>query len=147
MAVQTRLDVSNVPFIRNGTALVKYGTIVQDAGRSGDLVANTVLSYDPATAKWHPFTDETATDGTQFPKGINVHTITEAAIAAGDVADVAIWVKGEIVDSGQLVIENSLTLATVINAPAGINITVEECLRYTNIYVEDTVDVDGYENT
>ena len=50
------------------------------------------------------------------------------------------------VDQGQLVIENSKTLATEITVPTNFKITVEEALRYTGIFVEYTIDIDGYEN-
>lgn len=150
MSVQVSQNTSNVPFVRQGfpIALEKESeTIVQDAGRSGDMVAKTLMVYDPATGKWTSFTDETATDGTQFPRGILLKTIPEADIVAGDVEDVPILVGGAIVDQNQVVIENSKTLATVINSPAGINVTVEDFLRSLSIFMEDTVDVDGYENS
>jgi hypothetical protein len=111
------------------------------------MVRNTVMAYDPATGKWNSFTDETATDGTQFPKGILMADLTEAEIVAGDVVDVPILVGGCCtVDVGLLVIENSKTLATVINVPAGINTTVEDELRKIGIFVESGIAVDRLEN-
>lgn len=147
MSVQSSANVTNHPFILNENSKVKEAeTLVQDAGRSGDLARHTVMSYDPATAKWHPFTDETATDGTQFPRGIVMAAVEEAAIKAGDVANIPILIGDAVVDSNQLVIENSKTLATVINAPAGINISVEEALRLMGIFVADTISIEEFEN-
>lgn len=142
MAVQVKTDLSNKPFILALMGLVKSAQVVaQDAGRSGDLVFGTLMAYNPTTAKWVPFTDETATDGTQIPKGIIMRTLTEAEIQAGDVAAVPILVGNAIIDTAQLVIENSKTLATVVNVPAGLNQSVEDLLRWAGIYTEDTIDI------
>ena len=122
-------------------ALVKDAeTVAQDAGRVGDMVVNTLMAYNPSTKVWVAFVDETGTNGTQFPRGILMRTLTEAEIKAGDVADVPILVGEAIVDLAQLVIENSKTLDTVINSPAGINIRVEDYLRLLNIYMESVID-------
>ena len=98
--------------------------------------------------KWEPFTDETETDGTQWPRGIIMKTYAQADIVAGDIADVPIVAGGMglVIDDGQLVIENSKTLATVINVPAGTNKTVETVLREIGIFVQVTVDIDAYQN-
>lgn len=148
MSVQTRQDNVNFPFIRAGTTYTKESqTVVQDAGRSGAMAKNTVMAYDPATSKWNSFTDETATDGTQFPRGILLATLSEAEIKAGDVVNVPILVGGCCtVDLDLLVIENSKTLATVINVPAGLNTTVELELRKLGIFVEAGIAVDRLEN-
>jgi len=150
MSVEVRNDVSNVPFIRMGMPAAvqrEAETVAQDAGRTSDMVAKTLMSYDPAAGKWVPFTDETGTDGTQFPRGVLLKTLAEADIVAGDIDNVPILVGACILDRDQLVIENSKTLATVINSPAGVNITVEDHLRTLGLYMESTVDVDGLENS
>lgn len=148
MTVQTRLDNVNLPFIRSGSTFVKEAeTVVQDAGRTTDMAKNTVMAYDPATQKWNSFTDETATDGTQFPRGILLATLSTAEIVAGDVVDVPILVGGCCtVDSDRLVIENSKTLDTVINEPLNTNTTVEVELRKLGIFVEAGITVDRLEN-
>lgn len=149
MAVQASENQTNYPFILNGPSKVKEAEIVvQDAGRvTGDLLRHTVMSFDPTTGLWHPFTDETAADGTQFPRGISMAAIEEAAIIAGNVPNIPILVGGWcVVDLNQLVIENSLTLATVVNVPAGIFLSVEECLRLVSIYVGDTISIEEFEN-
>lgn len=43
MAVQTQMNISNIPFIRNGIAATKDLTILQDAGRSTALAPYTVM--------------------------------------------------------------------------------------------------------
>lgn len=149
MAVQSSTNNITVPFIRDGVAYVKDNeTLLQDAGRSGNMVAYTLMAYNPTSAKWVPFSNEAATDGTQWPRGILMKTYTEAAIKAGDIADVPIIVggKGLVIDEGQLVIENSKTLATIINSPAGTNKNVENVLSEIGIFAQVTVDIDAYQN-
>jgi hypothetical protein len=149
MTVQARLDISNIPFLRAGPALmIDDAVIAQDAGRSGDMVPYTLLAYNPTTQKWVPFTDETAVDGTQYPKGILVNrTLEEADIQAGDISNVGVYVGRMIVDEDQLVIENSKTLDTIVNIPAGYNTSVKDLLKQIDIYTEATIDVDGFENS
>ena len=148
MPVQNRADYSNIPFVRTGTPFYKEAeTVLTDAGRSGDMVANTVMAYDSALAKWVPFTDETAVDGTQIPRGFLKAALSEAEIKAGDVLNVSILVGGCCtVDRGQVVVENSKTLATVVDVPTNLKASVEDLLRWTGIFVESTIDVDAYEN-
>jgi len=149
MAVQASTNNITVPFVRDGVPYVKDNEVLlQDAGRSGDMVAYTLMAQNPSTLKWVPFSDETATDGTQWPRGILMRTYTEAAIKAGDIVDVPIVVggKGLVIDEGQLVIENSKLLTTVINVPAGTNKTVETVLSEIGIFVQVTVDIDAYQN-
>jgi hypothetical protein len=148
MAVQNRVDNVNKPFILTGDGVTKRATVAQDAGRTADMERNTVMAYDPTNANWVPWTDETATDGTQYPKGILLATLATAEIVAADVEDVPILVGKDItVDQDQLVIENSLTLATIVNIPAGFNTSCEDLLRYTGIWMQDTIDIDDLENT
>jgi len=147
MTVQARLNTDTTKLLKSGFALVKENeTLKQDAGRSGNLAPYTLLSYDATNAKWVPFTDETATDGTEFPTGVYVGTdaLTEAAIKAGDIVGIPVLVGAACtIDSAKLVIENSKTLATKI---ATLNISVEQCIRWAGIFVESTIDIDGYEN-
>jgi hypothetical protein len=150
MAVQARRDNTNFPFILNGMALTKGDqTVVQDAGRATAMALYTVMTYDPATAKWNSWTDETATDGTQYPKGILLRALTAAEIVAGDVSDVPIMVGGlgVLVNEDLLVIENSLTLATVINVPTNLNSTAEGELNKIGIWPEIAASMDLLENT
>jgi hypothetical protein len=142
MSVQVKTDLDNRPFILAKMGLIKSAqTVAQDAGRTVDMEYGTVMAYDPSAAKWVPFTDETATDGTQIPKGFLMRKLLTADIVAGDVSDVPILVGDAIVDSAQIVIENSKTLATVVNVPAGLNQTVEDLLRFLGLYPETTIDI------
>jgi hypothetical protein len=121
-------------------------TVVQDAGRSGAMVKHTLMAQVAASGKWTSFTDETATDGTQYPRGILLADLTEAEIKAGDVANVPILAEGVVYDLNQLVIENSKTLATVINVPVNFNHRVDAYLALCGITFQDTIDIDGFEN-
>jgi hypothetical protein len=148
MAVQDSLNIANLPFVLSGSSYSKGAeTVAQDAARTEDMEWGTVMSYDPTNAKWVPFTDETADDGTQFPRGILLRALAAADIVAGDVTSVPIMIKADVVDKNQLVIENSKTLATVIDSPAGIALTVEDALRVAGIGLGDVVDMTGYENS
>ena len=141
MAVQVKTDLSNKPFVLSLISLSKDSeTVLTDGGRSGDMVIYTLMAFNPTSQKWVPFTNEAATTGEQFPRGILLKTLTEAEIQAGDVLNVPILVGEAIIDSAQLVIENSKTLDTIINVPANFNTAVEEFLRGLNIYMESTVD-------
>lgn len=149
MTVQTRLDNTTVPFIRNGISVAKESeTLLQDAGRSGNIVQFTLMAQITATKKWEPFTDETATDGTAIAKGIYLgDAITEAAIKAGDVVDLPILIGGAacFIDSAQLTIENSKTLDTVVGGATVEKHRVEDDLNEIGIFVETTVDIDVLE--
>lgn len=152
MQVQNSQNNSTVPFILNGTTLYKDNeTLLQDGGRSGDLVFGTLLAKiltGGNAGKWVPFTDETATDGSAIPVGIYVGgDIPEADIIAGDVAGLPILVgSNAIIDKSQLTIENSKTIDTVI-ATGTVNAqSVEEALANKGIYLSDTVAIDEFEN-
>lgn len=123
--------------------------ILTNGSRSGDLLAFTLMAYNPTSKKWVPFTDETATDGTAYPAGFTLQTYTEAAIKAGDVVDVPIVVggRGLGIDKNRLTIENSKTLDTIINVPAGVNTSVEQALRRIGIFVVNTSDANAYQNS
>ena len=150
MGVQNRTDLSAVPFIRSGESLVKESeTVLQNLGRSGDMVRHTLMAQigtGGAKGKWVPWDDETPSNGEQYPKGFLMATLSEAEIKAGDVVDVPILRANAIVDKKQIVIEGGKTLDTTINVPAGLNQTAEDVLAWSGLFVEDTVDIDGYEN-
>ena len=147
MSVQNSANVTNFPFILDGNSKDKpLETIAQDAGRTVDLARYTLMSYNPTTTKWVPFTDETATDGTQIPSGIVLATVEYEAIVAGDVEDVPILIANAEFDQNQLVIENSKTLATIVNVPTSLNKSVEELLRWAGLIASDTIPIDEFEN-
>ena len=152
MSVQAESNNSSVPFIRlaNPAVIDEEAVLSQDAGRTTVLASKTLMAKIAATQKWEPFTDETATDGTALPQGIYVGPdITAAALVAGDVVDNQILVGAALIDANQLVIENSKTLDTVINATGGadnINIkTVRDYLADKGLFVEDTTDISGFQ--
>lgn len=70
-------------------------------------------------------------------------SISAAKIVAGDVPDNPVLVGGACtVDGSQIVFENSLTVNSIL--PSGK--TVREELALLGIFVEDTIDIDGFEN-
>jgi hypothetical protein len=150
MSVQASNDNITVPFIRSGVSYTKNdATLLTDGGRSTDLAKYTLLAQVAASKKWVPFTDETATDGTAVAKGVYLGDAVAAAdIAAGDVTGFGpILVGGACtIDNDQLVIENSKTLDTVVGAASVEAHRVEDDLNEIGIFVEATVDIDGYEN-
>jgi len=146
MGVQTRADYTNMPFVLSGNALGKDAqTFLQDAGRGAVALAKyTLCSIVSASGKWVPFTDETATDGTQIPAGIIMAEISGAELVAGDVINVPVLIgNGISIDENQLVIENSKTLTTVITTS---DLTVGAELQRQGISTEATVAIDEFEN-
>lgn len=116
MAMQNKLDNSTRPFILHSyPANRKKGTIKQDATRATVLKQYTVLGKIAATGLYVPLTSATATDGSAIPAGIYIgEDIAAATLVAGNVTDCDILTSGARFDAGQLVIENSLTLNTVV---------------------------------
>jgi len=106
---------------------------------SGDVFTVTVT----ASGKWGAF-DVDAVNGLQIPRGIYLgYELTAAEIVAGNISDNPVLVGGACtIDSGQLVIENSATLATVLSGGG----TVRDALAAVGIFAESTVDADEYEN-
>ena len=149
MAVQSRLDIDITPFFLSGNVLTKDSEIIaQDAGRTEDLLQYTLMAQIAADKKWVPFTDETATYGTAIVKGIYTGgDIDAAAIAAGDVEDIAIVVGGSTATFAEdkLIIENSKTLDTIIEAGTINAHRVEDDLNGIGLYPESTVDISSYE--
>lgn len=97
-----------------------------------------------ASGKWVPF-DPDAVNGGQIPRGVLlVDSVTAAALVAGDVTDQSILTGGCCtVDNQQIIFDDGVsTLDTVL---AGGK-TVRDYLADVGIFVEDTIDIDGYEN-
>jgi hypothetical protein len=90
-------------------------------------------------------TQGTGGGGVDIPRGIYLGgEITAAELVAGDVVDRPILVGGCCtVDSGQVVYEGSLSATSVVEAE---NNTIRGVLGTNGIYLEDTVDVDEFEN-
>jgi hypothetical protein len=146
MAVEARTNHTNYQFILSGSSNVEEtATVAQDAGRTADLAKYTLMAQVPATQKWTPWIDETATDGTEFPMGIILASVATADLVAGDIADVPILTGDDIsVDKDQLVFDAAgKTLATVIGT---LNLTVEQWLQLKGITPEATMSIDEFEN-
>lgn len=136
MAVENSANFENHAFIRHGSATYREDqTVLQDAGRLTDMALYTLMSQDPTTEKWVPMTNIAAVDGTEKPTGILLQTLATADIVAGDVTEVNILTAGHILDREQLVLENSLTLASVI---ASLNMTIERWLQTVGFQFADT---------
>lgn len=149
MAVQAERNNSNVPFVLFGVAVTSESeTIIQDAGRTEDLVYGTMMAKIAASQKWTPFIDETATDGTAIPQGVYLGAdIPFADLVAGDIVDVPILEGMAVtIDVQQLVIENSKLLTTVITVGTTDLRTVRDHLMAKGIFTETTVDITEFEN-
>jgi hypothetical protein len=145
MAVESRVNNTNYPFVLSGESMTSEAeTILQDAVRATVLAKYTLMAQVPATRKWVPFTDETLSNGQEFPLGIIMASLTAAQMVAGDVLDIPILTGGCFTfDENQLVIENSKTLNTVIST---LNLTVRQWLHTRGMYPEDTDSIDEFEN-
>jgi hypothetical protein len=142
---QGRIDQDVTPILRFGESLIRDNeTLLTDGGRSGDLVKYTVLSRNPTSRKLVPLTDIAATDGTEIPVGLSAQSATEAEIQAGDVTGFQLYVKVERIDEASIVLENSLTLDSVI---ASRDQTIRDLLHLIDIYPEPGQDIDRSENT
>jgi hypothetical protein len=155
MSVQASANRNNIPFILSGNPLQKEGeTIAQIVGRSAALAPYTLMGKISATGKWAPCDDATATDGTAIPRGIYMgDSITAADLVAGDVEDCPIIVGGSAVtfDKDQLVVEEAtspaLTIDSVVTVGTNDKGTIRERLYALGLFAEDTVAIDGYENS
>jgi hypothetical protein len=149
MSVQASATRANFNFILSGESLVKDSeTLLTDAARATVLKAYTVMAQIAATKKWVPLTDVIATDGSCTARGILLgDDITAAALVAGDVTGQIILVGGRCtVDSQLLVLENALTVDSVV-AGATVNARrIEDDLANIGIFVEGTRDIDVLEN-
>lgn len=146
MSVQVRLDNTNLPLVLFGMAVaVSNGVLLQNAGRSGDLVCGTVMAKVSASGKWVPLTNLAATDGGATAQGVYIGPdIAEADIVAGDVTDLPIIVGDAGIDVQQLVLENSLTLDSVF-APTTIHsCTVRDQLARRGIFAEETTYISDF---
>ena len=147
MSNEARLDVSTVPLVRGGSSFSVMGTVAYSS--AADLERGTVMAKVSATGKYVAFTNEAATDGTAIPAGIYLGRTIEAADLDGtDITNLPILSGGCCtVDADQVKLHNSKTLDTAIGGAAAFNATVRDVLAWRGIFVEDTVDIDGFENS
>jgi hypothetical protein len=150
MAVQSRGNIDTTSLIlttRQNTYRQDNGTILQDVGRTVDLVYGTLMARNLSTGKWEPFTDETAVDGTASNFGLFVgDDIAFADLVAGDVLDAPIITSGVTIDEDKLTIENAKTLDTVIGATTVDARTVRDELRKVDIITTTTQSASAAEN-
>jgi len=147
MAVQNRLDLDTRPMILEELSSCKRldkAIILTDGGRSTPLLSRTLMAQIAATGKFVPYTDETAVDGTALPAGIydpegSLGDIPAADIVAGDIVDVPIIIFGALFDDEKLIIENSLTLGTIIAAGTVQAQTVAEALIKRDLVPQSTI--------
>ena len=153
MGVQVSGNINTRPFILSELPVAlrsDKSIILQDGGRATDLLSRTLMAKIAATGKWVPYTDIAATNGAGIPAGIydpegELGDIPSADIVAGDVVDVPILIFGARFDENQLVIENSLTLATVI-ADGIQTITVRDALLEKSLIANDSISASSFEN-
>lgn len=140
MSVQARSDNTNLPFVLHGLAVsVSNGILLQNAGRTADLKFGTVMAKSASTGKWAPLSDLASTTGSALPQGFYVGPdIPFADIVAGDVTDLSIIVNDAIVDIQQLVLENSLTLDSIIDTGTVNARTVRDQLAFRGLIAEET---------
>jgi len=145
MSVQAQRDISLHPLVLGGRCITRRVTVKQDASRSGAMVLGTLCSYDSTNAKWVPFSDETATDGTQIPCGILYQALTEAAIKAGDIEDVTMIVSDCILNEDLVTIESSKTKNTIITVPTNLKQAVWQVMGWNGLILVDTIEGTSYE--
>jgi len=133
--VDESLDVLISDFILRGKPKIRHdGVLAQHAGRSGDIVPFTLMGKIAATGKLQTYVNAAAGDGTAIPQVIYIGpTILEADIQAGDVEGLIVLERDAEFDESLLVIENSLTLDTVITVGTTDLRTVRDYLMNLNL--------------
>ncbi len=139
----TYQNQTNFPWSFRGEPVVDPAeTLAQDAGRTEDLLFYTVMGYDASEAKWNPLTDVT-----NEPRlGIFIGSDVDSAdLAAGDQTDQPIVVEGHnlVLDRNQVVLENSLTLDSIV---ASGEHTIESLFHQLGITFKDSVAISEFEN-
>jgi hypothetical protein len=126
-----------------GTSAMTY-TTASDLG-TGGLVRGSVCTYNPATGIWIPYTDVTATDGTEMPRGVFVgEDIDPHVLAAGNVANQVMAIGGPVeYGDNVIVFHNGVALTDEITNQ---NITVEGALASIGIFIESVDFVSQLEN-
>lgn len=147
MAVQQQTDISSHPYIIGGVPVTRRVELADDDARSGSLVKGTVMAYDPTNENWVPWTDEDATDGTQYPVGILLDEFTEAEVKAGPISDVSMIVGGDnlLLNEDLITFENSLTKDTIVTAPTNVAKAAWQFLADLGIHLVDTTEGTSYE--
>ena len=133
----TTETVNTTPVVLGGDGNYKDDqTIEQDAGRgTADMEFLTVMVRDATTEKLKPMTILTDVTTESLPVGILWQTVAAAGIVAGDVTNQKLLVGGNIrIDEDKIVLENSLTLESLITVPAGAQRTIRQALIELGIF-------------
>lgn len=150
MSVQVVTQNNTLDLYMSGMAISKDQEILlQDAGRAIPLVFGTIMAKVAATGKWVPYTNVAAVDGAAVTRGIFVGAdIPAADLVAGDVVDQPIVVGGDalVVDENLITLENSLTLATVLDAASITARTIEDDLISIGIFAGESISITGQQS-
>lgn len=134
---ESKLTINTTPWDLGGDGIFKDDRIIeQDAGRgAADMVFLTVMVRDATTEKLLPMTILTSVTTESLPVGLLMQTVAAADIVAGDVADVDLLVGGDkMIDEDMIVLENSLTLESLITVPVGAQRTIRTALMEIGIF-------------
>jgi len=137
MALESKLTIDTTGTILGGSGNFKDDqTIEQDAGRgAADMVNFTVMVRDATTEKLKPMTSLTDVTTEALPVGLLFQTVDAADIVAGDVTNQKLLVGGNIqIDEDKIILENSLTLESLITVPAGAQRTIRTALQSLGIF-------------
>lgn len=150
MSVQVTTQNNTLDLYMSGMAISKdQETLLQDAGRATPLVFGTVMAKIAATGKWVPLTNVALTTGAGVARGIFVGAdIAAADLVAGDVVDQPIVVGGDalVVDENLITLENSLTLATVVEGTTVQARTIEDDLINVGIFAGESISITGQQS-
>lgn len=143
MAIQTRSDLNNEPFVLDGSAEVT-GDISLTASQ-GDLVQGAVLGEVTSTPGVFTLCGSAATDGSQFPKIILADL--EVPDSGSVTTDLNGYTKG-LFDENQLTFGAATDLDSriTISTDDSLDITMRDALRQMGIRLAPGISVSGYEN-
>jgi hypothetical protein len=158
MAVQSRTDLANIPFLLEGKPLTDMtGTILQIAGRTVPLLSHTLMAQVASSEKWVPWLQANlaGTTGTQRPAGIYMgDDITAAALAAADVVNCPIMRGGQgvVVDEGQIVFDKGDSgggttpdLTMIPTVPTNQAMTARTLLNFLGIFPKSVISISAAE--
>lgn len=125
-------------------------TVAQGAGIGVDgLEMFTVMVEDPNDSlKLKPMTVLNSADGLSEPVGLLGVGISKADWAAGDISDVPIIKTAKLVNEDLIVLQNSLTLNSIITGTTNWapNYTIRHALQKLGIQMAKTREAMAYEN-
>jgi hypothetical protein len=127
--------------ILSGSGIVKGNqTVAKISNRAEDMVKGTIMHFEATSKTWMPYTD-----AAQVPTGILCGTVSAGALKAGNVEGISILVGGNsvVVDRALVILEGDAALENVVSSTG---VTVEQTLRWSSIYIDDSVDSTRFEN-